>query len=462
MAECKKADLLIIGGGTGGYVPAIYASRFDKNVVLIEKNKLGGTCLNVGCIPTKALVASSHKYQDALSADTFGFHVDGTITPDLPAMIARKNKVVDRLVSGISYLMDKNHIEVVNGEAHFKDNQTVVVNDIEYTFDDCIIATGSEVSMPQIEGVDSQRVLSSTTLLDHTELPKSLTVVGGGVIGLEFAFLMKNLGVDVTVVEFLDRLIANMDHELSNEILRQAKKKRIKVEVSSKVMKFEENDASITTYYEKNGDVKQIESDYVLVATGRKPNIEGLGLENTTITLNEGNRGIHVDENMQTSVPHIYATGDVNNLLQLAHAASAQGLAAVNHILGKPSHYFDTPVPSVIFTSPEIASVGYREEDLQEKGIAYKKGIAHYRANGKALTMNEIDGFIKILKDENDVVVGGHIIGADASTLISTLALCVSNQMTDEEIEKTIFAHPTTAEVIHEATLGLGIGTFHE
>lgn len=455
-------DVLIIGGGTGGYVAAIYASRCGKNVTLIEKNKLGGTCLNVGCIPTKSLIASSHKYQDALSGDLFGFDVTGEVKVNLEKIIARKNAVVERLVSGISFLMDKNNITVIQGEAHFTNDKTVEVNGVSYTFDDCIIATGSEVSMPPIEGIESSRIYHSTSLLDNTKLPQSMVIVGGGVIGLEFAFLMKNLGVEVTVVEFLDRLLANMDSELSSEILRQVKKKKIKVELSSKVLKFEEKEDSIVTSYEKNGETKQVESDIVLVATGRKANTEGLGLENTSIVMNEGNRGIHVNEYLQTNVEHIYAVGDVNNVLQLAHAASAQGMAAVNHILGKPSNYFEQAVPSVVFTSPEIASVGLSEDACKEKGINYKKGVFHYRANGKALTMNEIDGFIKILKDENDVIIGAHIIGADASTLIATLGLCVSNQMTDGQIEHTIFAHPTTAEVIHEAALDLSIGSFHE
>ncbi|MBR2066751.1 MAG: dihydrolipoyl dehydrogenase [Solobacterium sp.] len=458
----RKVDIVIIGGGTGGYVAAIYASRMKKKVIIIEENKLGGTCLNEGCIPTKSLITSAHKYQDALAGDTFGFHVEGEIKVDLEKMIERKNKVVDRLVSGVSFLMKKNEIEVIQGKATFIDDHCVCVNEGIIEFEDCLIATGSTVAIPKIKGCDSERIYTSTTLLNHTVLPNSLCVIGGGVIGLEFAFLMKNLGVDVQIVEYLDTLLPQMDQELVKELLRQAKKKRIKIHLSSKVSHFEEKDDGIITYFEKEGKEEKIESEIVLLATGRKANIDGLGLENTSIKLREDGKGIKVDEYMRTSVEHIYAVGDVNGILQLAHAASAQGMVAINHIVGKEDSYLNKPVPSVIFTDPEIATVGLSEEEAIQKGIAYKKGMFHYRANGKALVMDEIDGWIKILKDEKDVIIGAHIIGADASSLIASLALCISNKLKDEDIEKTIFAHPTTAEVIHEAALDLSIGAFHE
>ena len=462
----KHADVLIIGGGTGGYVAAIKAARAGKKTILVENNILGGTCLNVGCIPTKTLIASAHKYYDAVNAGIFGIEIEGTIRPDMKKIIGRKNAVVDRLVGGIEYLMEKNHVEVLNGTASFENNTSVTVTgqkQYRISFDDCIIATGSSVMKPAIEGIDGRLIMDSTKALSETELPSSVVIVGGGVIGLEFAFLYRNLGTEVTIVEFMDRLISVMDEDICAEILRIATEKGIRVELGAKVTSFTETiNGTAVTSFEKNGKKYAVSSDRVLVAIGRKSNTEGLGLENTDIAMNPGNRGIAADSFMRTSVPHIYAVGDVNNKIQLAHAASYEGMIAVDHILGNERPFDKNIIPSVIFTMPEIASVGMSRTDADKAGVKYHEGTFHYTANGKALTMNETEGFIRILADEEETVIGAAIIGADASTLIAALGICVANRLKVADIENTVFAHPTTAEVIHEAGLDLAGGAYHE
>lgn len=462
----KSVNLLIIGGGTGGYVAAIRAAKAGKNVLLVEKNKMGGTCLNVGCIPTKALIASSELYEQAIHSKDFGIMIDGQIKPDMPAVIDRKNQIVEKLTTGVEFLMEKNQIEVIIGQASFINNTSVKIDSEQetiVTFEDCIIATGSVVAIPNIPGIDSKHILTSTEALDNRELPRSMVIVGGGVIGLEFAFLYAQLGVSVTVIEFRDALLANMDAEISKTILDIAREKGIKVYLESKVSAFSEAvDGQVITHFQEKGKEQFAISEKVLVAVGRKPNIEELALEKTDVTLNEKTRGILVDNHMKTVVDHIYAVGDVNNMIQLAHAASKQGMIAVENILGMASEFTITNTPSVVFTSPEIASVGLSEEATKAVGIDYKVGYAHFEANGKSLTLNQTQGFVKIIKDQTDTVIGASVIGPDASTLIATLTTYVTNKMKLDEIEQIIFAHPTTAEVIHEASLDLGLGAFHE
>lgn len=462
----KSVNLLIIGGGTGGYVAAIRAAKAGKNVLLVEKNKMGGTCLNVGCIPTKALIASSELYEQAIHSKDFGIMIDGQIKPDMPAIIDRKNQIVEKLTTGVEFLMEKNQIEVIIGQASFINNTSVKIDSEQetiVTFEDCIIATGSVVAIPNIPGIDSKHILTSTEALDNRELPRSMVIVGGGVIGLEFAFLYAQLGVSVTVIEFMDALLANMDAEISKTILDIAREKGIKVYLESKVSAFSEAvDGQVITHFQEKGKEQFAISEKVLVAVGRKPNMEELALEKTDVTLNEKTRGILVDNHMETVVDHIYAVGDVNNMIQLAHAASKQGMIAVENILGMASEFTITNTPSVVFTSPEIASVGLSEEATKAVGIDYKVGYAHFEANGKSLTLNQTQGFVKIIKDQTDTVIGASVIGPDASTLIATLTTYVTNKMKLDEIEQIIFAHPTTAEVIHEASLDLGLGAFHE
>lgn len=463
----RHAQLLIIGGGIGGYVSAIYASRKGKKAVLVEMDKLGGTCLNRGCIPTKSFIASSEHVTAIKESGIFGIQTSQDIKVDMGAIVKRKDQVVDRLVGGVDFLMNKNNIEVIKGSAHFTDDShvSVVTDSAEniFTFDDCIIATGSSVAKPPIKGIDSEGVMDSTALLDCKDLPESISIIGGGVIGLKFAFMYRNLGVPVTVIEFLDRLVTVVDKEASEEIRKMAVEKGIKVELGAKVEEFIKDESGhLITVYEKDGNKHYVVSEKVLVATGRKPNTEGLGLENTKIEMNDRQRGIKVDSHMKTSVNHIYAVGDVNNVIQLAHAASHEGVVAVDNITGKASKFDRSKVPSVIFTKPEIATVGLSEDEAKKEGIQYKTGVFHYSGNGKALTMHETEGYIKLLSDKEGKILGGTIVGADASTLIASVTLAVQNSLTAEDIADTIFAHPTTAEVVHEAALDLTIGAFHE
>lgn len=452
--------LLIIGGGTGGYVAAIHASKHHLKTTLIEQKRLGGTCLNVGCIPTKSLIASSHAYEAIVNASTFGIDLQGQATPNLAKMVERKDQVVNQLVGGIDYLMKKNDVDVIYGQAHFIDDSHVQVDQTIYTFDDCIIATGSKVFKPNIPGIDLPGILDSTKALDLKDLPRSLTIVGAGVIGLEFAFMYAKLGVEVTVIEFADRPLAMLEGDIIDQLMTFIDKEKITLVTSAKVTSFNESiHHQLITTYEKDGQTYYQVSDKVLVAIGRAPQMDGLALDLTHVQVE---RGILVDDHMRTNVPHLYAVGDVNNLIQLAHAASHQGIIAVNNILGHDEAFDIDLVPSVIFTSPEIATVGLTPTKATARGIAYKKGIFHFSSNGKALAQNEGEGFIQLLCDDKQHLIGASVIGPDASTLIATLTLAITNKLTVDDVTSTIFAHPTTAEVIHEAALDLGLGAYHE
>lgn len=462
-----ETELFIIGAGPGGYVAAIYAAKKGLKVTLVEKDEVGGTCLNVGCIPTKALVKSSEICRNVRESSVFGIVTDGNLRVDMEQVIGRKNQVREKLVSGIDCLLNDNGVQVLKGKASFLDgNKVLVEGDKKYLVSarDIIIATGSKISRTNIPGIDLPVVMNSTEALACTDLPETVTIVGGGVIGMEFAFLYHNLGVKVNVVEFLDRLLAMLDRDVSESIRDYAEKAGISIHTGSKVLKIQQSEdkKAVVTYEDGKGELV-IVSDKVLVAIGREPNLDGLNIEKIGITLNDRGRGISVDEHMRTNIEHIYAIGDVTNIIQLAHVASHQGMAAVDNILQNPRKVDYSAIPNVVFTSPEISTVGLTEEACKQKGIDFSTSTAHYSCNGKALTMNEPEGFVKLVRDnKTGKVVGGSIIGADASSLISALTLAVSNGLTDEEIIETVFAHPTTAEVIHEAALGFGVGAIHQ
>jgi len=462
-------DLLIIGGGPGGYVAALYAAKQGKNVVIIEKEAMGGTCLNVGCIPTKALVKSSEVHHSAQHSEKFGIIIDkAAIKPDMNEIISHKNSVVERLVGGIEGLMDTNGVQVIKGTGTFTSDKELVVisNEVKYVIHatDTIIATGSKISTVPIPGLDLPFVLNSTTALSYRALPKSIAIVGGGVIGMEFAFLYNNLGVEVTVIEFMDRLLTLLDKEESEEIKRLAIDKGIKIYNNSKVLEVScdvHNKAIVT--FEKRESKKLLVVDNVLVAIGRQPNLEGLNLEATNVEMDPKRRGIKVDSQMKTNVDNIYAIGDVTNIIKLAHVASHQGIVAVDNIIGNKKDMHYNAVPNVIFTSPEIATVGVSETYCNENKVPYNVSKFYYQGNGKALTMEETSGYIKLIENkESNQLIGAAIIGADASNLISTLTVAVQNKLTSEQVRETIFPHPTTSEVIHEGAMGLGIGTLHQ
>lgn len=464
--EDVKADLLVIGGGPGGYVAAIYAAKKGLNTVLVEREKLGGTCLNVGCIPTKALVKSSEVYKDTLLGEEFGFEIEN-IKINMNKVIDRKNKIRENLVLGIDYLLSKNNVRVIKGDASFLDDKIIVAKrgKDEYKIEakNIIVATGSKISKINIKGIDLPFVLNSKSALDNKNLPESITIIGGGVIGMEFAFIYSNFGVKVNVVEYMDRLLTMVDDDISEEIKNIARLNGINIYTSSKVTKIEESEnGDAIVFFENEGKEKYLISENVLVAIGREPNMDGLNIEKTGIELNEKGKGIKVDNTLKTNIPGIYAVGDVNNKIQLAHVASHQGIIAVDNILSEDKEMKYDCIPNVIFTAPEIASVGLTEKACVENKINIKISKFPFSANGKALTMGENRGFIKIIKDiDNDKIIGASLIGADAASLISTLTVIIKNNIKDKDIVDTIFAHPTTGEVIHEAALGLSIGALH-
>ncbi|EOD00308.1 dihydrolipoyl dehydrogenase [Caldisalinibacter kiritimatiensis] len=461
-----NADIVVIGGGPGGYVAAIQGAKLGAKVVLVEKENLGGTCLNWGCIPTKALVRSAQVYKDCKEAESYGVNVDD-VKVDMQKVIARKDNVVKQLVGGIEYLMEKNGVQVIKGAGKLVDNETVFVkeNRSETTIKakNIIIATGSETSMIPIPGVELENVITSKEALSLTNLPDKIVIVGGGVIGMEFAFIYANLGVDVTVIEYLDKVLAALDDDVSEEITKIAGERGIKLYTDSKVESIMEGeDGECIIAFSKGEQIKYVTADKVLMAVGRKPYLEGLGVEELNIEMNENNIGIKVNEKMQTNVSNVYAIGDVTNKVQLAHVASHQGIVAVKNIMGEEKEMDYTVIPSAIFTDPEIAMVGICEDAAREANIDVEVGKFPFSANGKALTLGESRGFVKIVKDKaTGKIIGGTIIGPHATDLIAEVALAIQNGLTAEDIIETIHAHPTTAESIHEGALSVEGGALH-
>lgn len=464
--ETIEADVTIIGGGPGGYVAAIYAAKKGLKTVVIEKQKLGGTCLNVGCIPTKALVRSSEAYHTLTHAKSFGLSCENPKV-DMEKVIERKDNIKDTLVGGIEYLLEANKVTYLSGEGKFIDENSVFVQvgRDEWTIKskNIIIATGSEIAKVNIPGIDLPCVRNSTTALAEKNLPKAITIIGGGVIGMEFAFIYANFGVQVNVVEYMPNILSLIDKEIADELVESAKEHGIQIYTSAKVLEIQESGRKeAVVIFEKDNKKNYLVSDNVLVAVGRVANTKGLELEKIGVELNEKGRGIKTDDYLRTNKEHIYAIGDVNNRIQLAHAASHQGMLVIDHILGEEKCFDAKNVPNVIFTSPEIATVGLKEEEAIEQGLDITVSKFPFAANGKALTMGEGKGFIKMIKDNHtNKIIGAGVMGVDAANLVSALTLIVQNQLSEEQVIETIFAHPTTAEVIHECTLGLGIGALH-
>ena len=459
-------DITVIGGGPGGYVAAIQAAKLGANVVLIEKDSLGGTCLNVGCIPTKCLVKSADVFNKLKEAAIYGLHAEN-VSVDINKVIERKNNIVGKLIGGIKYLMQKHNIKVISGEGKITDKETVrvVEGNVENTIKtkNIIIATGSEVVKPSLPGIDSNKVITSNEALSMRELPKKIVIVGGGIIGMEFAFIYKAFGVDVTVVEFLDEILGVLDEDISQEITKHAISAGIKIFTGSKVTEIiesEDNEAIVVV--EGHNGKKCICANKVLKPVGRKPYHKGLGLEYLDIEFVQGTNALKINDKLQTNIPNIYAIGDVTNKIQLAHVASHQGIVAVKNILGQDTIMDYDIVPSAIFTNPEIAVVGLSEKEAKEKGIDIVVGKFPFDANGKALTINSGVGFIKLIKETaTDKIVGGAIIGPNATDLIAEITLAIKSGLKAEDIIDTIHAHPTTAEAVHEAALSLEGGAIH-
>ncbi|WP_319023195.1 dihydrolipoyl dehydrogenase [Tepidibacter hydrothermalis] len=461
-----EADITIIGAGPGGYVAAIYAAKQGKKVIIIEKEHVGGTCLNHGCIPTKALVRSSEVYRNMKESDSFGIFAEN-ISVNMEKVIERKNDIKNQLKKGIEYLLEKHNVQKIDGKGEIIDQNTVFVktNRTETTIKtkDIIIATGSEPSVAPIKGIDSKHVLTSKEALDMTDLPNKLVIVGGGVIGMEFAFIYASFGVEVFVVEYADEILASLDEDVCHEISEIAKENGIKLYTSSKVESIDETESGeCIVSFIKDEQSKYISCDKVLASVGRQPYFEELGIEKLGIEMNDNKKGIKVNEKMQTNILNIYAIGDVTNIIQLAHVASHQGIVAVDNILGKNKAIDYSTVPSAIFTEPEIAVVGITEKIANEKGIEIEIGKFPMSANGKALTLGDAKGFVKIIKEKaTGKIIGSTIIGPHATDLLASVTLCINNKLTTKQITETIFAHPTTAESIHEAALNVEGGAIH-
>lgn len=453
-------DIVIIGSGPGGYVSAIRCAQLGFKTALVEKySHLGGTCLHVGCIPSKSLLDASELYDKALHQfKDFGIEITKP-TIDFSRMIQRKNEVVEQTGKGIDYLMDKNKITVFHGLGSFKSPNQLEVKDEKGNIKNLearyfIIATGSKPANLPFAPADKERLITSTEALNLKEIPKHLLVIGGGVIGLELGSVYKRLGAEVTVIEFLDRLIPTMDGGLSKELLKVLKKQGMKFSLSTKVTKIErKGDKIFVQAVEKNGKEIIFEGDYCLVAVGRKPYTENLGLEKAGIELDDQG-SIKVNEHLQTNIPNIYAIGDVVRGPMLAHKAEEEGVFVAEQLAGQKPHIDYNLIPAVVYTWPEVAGVGKTEEQLLEEGRSYKIGQFPIRALGRARASGDTDGFVKILADEaTDEVLGIHMIAARAADLIADAVTLLEYRASAEDIARMSHAHPTYAEAIKEAAL---------
>ncbi|WP_282050352.1 dihydrolipoyl dehydrogenase [Maribacter aquivivus] len=457
----NQYDVAIIGSGPGGYVAAIRCAQLGMKTAIIEKySTLGGTCLNVGCIPSKAMLDSSHHYEDATKHfEEHGIEIPGEIKVNLEKMIARKQGVVDQTTKGIEFLMDKNKITVYEGVGSFKDATHVNIkkNDgktEEIEAKNIIIATGSKPSTLPFIKLDKERIITSTEALELKEIPKHMIVIGGGVIGLELGQVYKRLGADVTVVEFMDRIIPGMDAALSKELTKVLKKQKVKFALSHKVKSVErKGDQVIVKADNKKGEEVVFEGDYCLVAVGRKPYTDGLNADAAGVKLDERGKVI-VDEHLKTSVDNIYAIGDVIKGAMLAHKAEEEGTLVAEILAGQKPHIDYNLIPGVVYTWPEVAAVGKTEEELKEAGVEYKVGQFPMRALGRARASMDTDGFVKILADKKtDEVLGVHMVGARCADLIAEAVTAMEFRASAEDISRMSHAHPTYAEAVKEAAL---------
>jgi dihydrolipoamide dehydrogenase len=453
-------DVIVIGSGPGGYVAAIRSAQLGMKTAIIEKYPtLGGTCLNVGCIPSKALLDSSEHFHNAAHTfETHGIKLDN-LKVDLPQMIARKNDVVKQNVEGIQYLMKKNKIDVHQGLGSFVDAHTVKVTKDDGSSSviqgkNIIIATGSKpASLPFIK-LDKDRIITSTEALNMKEIPKHLIVIGGGVIGMELGSVYGRMGAKVSVVEFMDSLIPTMDRTMGKELQKSLKKIGFEFYLKHKVVAVENLGSEVLVKAENgNGEIVELKGDYVLVSIGRKAYTAGLNAEAAGVKITE--RGmVEVDEHLQTSVPHIYAIGDVVKGAMLAHKAEEEGVFVSETIAGQKPHINYLLIPGVVYTWPEVAAVGYTEEQLKEKGIKYKTGKFPFMASGRARASMDTDGLVKVLADATtDEILGVHMIGPRTADMIAEAVVAMEFRASAEDIARMSHAHPTYTEAFKEACL---------
>ncbi|MEH7125513.1 dihydrolipoyl dehydrogenase [Bacillus sp. JJ1532] len=448
-----ETDTIVIGSGPGGYVAAIRAAQLGQKVTIVEKANLGGVCLNVGCIPSKALIAAGHRYETAKHSDSIGITAEN-VTVDFTKVQEFKAGVVKKLTGGVEGLLKGNKIDIVRGEAYFVDANTLRVMDENsaqtYTFKNAIIATGSRpIELPTFKY--SKRVLDSTGALSLQEIPEKIVVIGGGVIGIELGGAYANFGTQVTILEGADDILLGFEKQMTALVKRNLKKKGAEFITKALAKGVEESENGVTVKYEVKGEEKTLEADYLFVMVGRRPNTDELGLEQVGIKMSD--RGvIEIDKQCRTNISNIYAIGDVVAGPQLAHKASYEGKIAAEAIAGHSSEIDYLGIPAVVFSDPELASVGYTEQQAKEEGIEVIASKFPFAANGRALALDATDGFVKLItRKEDGLVIGAQIAGASASDMIAELGLAIEAGMTAEDLAMTIHAHPTLGEITMEA-----------
>ena len=465
MAE--KFQVTVIGGGPGGYVCAIRLAQLGLKTACIEsRGSLGGTCLNVGCIPSKSLLNLSEEFHKVKNLSNKGIEI-GDVKLNLPKMMKSKDKAVDTLTKGVEFLLKKNKVTYFKGLGSFKSNDEILIKDnqnkeISIISEKTVIATGSvPVSLPGIE-IDEKVIISSTGAIKLERVPKKMVVIGGGYIGLEMGSVWSRLGSEVQVVEFLDHITPGMDKEISNEFMKILKKQGIKFNMQNKVESIKKNNSgAVVTTIDKDGNKNNFECDVVLISVGRKPNTNGLNLETVGVKLDEKKR-IKTDKSFQTNIENIFAIGDVISGPMLAHKAEDEGIAVAENIVGQSGHVNYDTIPGVIYTAPEVASIGKTEEQLKELNVKYKIGKFSFMANSRAKAIDDAEGFVKILADKTtDKVLGAHIIGPHAGELIAEIGVAMEFGASSEDIARTCHAHPTFSEAVKEAALSVDKRAIH-
>ena len=462
-----KFQAVVIGGGPGGYVCAIRLAQLGLKTACIEsRGSLGGTCLNIGCIPSKSLLNLSEEFHKVQNLSNKGIEV-GEVKLNLPKMMKSKDKAVTILTKGVEFLLKKNKVTYFKGTGSFKSKNEILIKDDKnkemiIEAEKIVIATGSApVSLPGID-FDEKIIVSSTGALKLEQVPKKMVVVGGGYIGLEMGSVWSRLGAEVHVIEFLDHITPGMDKEISNEFMKILKKQCIKFHMQHKVDSVKKNKSgAIISTSDKEGNKKDFECDVVLISVGRKPNTNGLNLEKLGIKLDDKKR-VKTKENFQTNIENIYAIGDVIVGPMLAHKAEDEGIAVAENIAGQSGHVNYDTIPGVVYTKPEVASIGKTEEELKEKKIKYKIGKFSFMANSRAKAIDDAEGFVKILADEKtDKVLGAHLIGPHAGELIAEIGIAMEFGASSEDIARTCHAHPTFSEAVKEAALSVDKRTIH-
>ncbi|HLR62263.1 MAG TPA: dihydrolipoyl dehydrogenase [Lentibacillus sp.] len=455
-----ETDTLIVGAGPGGYVAAIRAAQTGQKVTIVEKGDLGGVCLNVGCIPSKALIEAGHKAQSAHGNEELGITTEN-VSVDFSKVQEWKGQVVNKLTSGVESLLKGNKVDIVKGEVYFVDKNTVKVmdekNSQSYTFNNCIIGTGSTpIEIPNFKFSD--RVLDSTGALNLQEIPEKMVVVGGGYIGIELGTAYANFGTEVTILEGTKEILGAFEKQLKQPVKKGLKNKNVNVVTKAMAKGVEESEDGVKVTYEVDGKEETAEADYVLVTVGRRPNTEEIGLEQVGIEVDD-NGLIKIDKQCRTSVDNIYAIGDIVEGLPLAHKASYEGKVAAEAISGEKSEIDYLAMPSVVFSDPELASVGYTEKEAKDAGYEVKASKFPFGANGRALSLNSTDGFMKLItRKEDGLVIGAQVAGPNSSDVIAEIGLAIEGGMTAEDIALTIHAHPTLGEVTMEAA-DVALGT---